>query len=227
MAGLFAYALIQRYRAPAEPIQRQQIKWVVSAAVFFILVYMAVNIFFRWVDHGIEEIIYQFSVVIVYKVASGTLAASILIAIFRYRLFDIDIIIRRTLIYATLTALLGFIYFVVIVAMRQIITPITGRNETPILIVITTLGIAALFNPLRKRVQEGIDRRFFRAKYDAEQTLLRFSASLRDEVDIDHLSIALIKEVEDTIQPERVDLWLKVPHNEQKRGIHQRIPNEK
>jgi hypothetical protein len=131
------------------------------------------------------------------------------IAILRFRLFDIDVIIRRTLQFAILTGLLALTYFGGVVIIQGILSPLTGSSNSPLVTVITTLGIAALFNPLRIRVQDFIDRRFYRKKYNAEQALAQFAATARDEVDMDKLTSALLSVVEDTMQPEKVSLWLK------------------
>ena len=133
---------------------------------------------------------------------------SLALAILRYRLFDINVIVRKTLQYTLLTGLLALVYFGSVVLLQSIFEAITGE-QSPIVIVISTLAIAALFNPLRIRVQDFIDRRFFRKRYDAEQTLAQFAAAARDEVDMEILTTALLRVVEDAMQPEYVELRLK------------------
>jgi hypothetical protein len=130
------------------------------------------------------------------------------IAVLRYRLFDIDVIIRKTLQYTVLTGLLALVYFGSVVLLQSLFESLTGQGS-PIVIVISTLAIAALFNPLRQWVQRFIDRRFFRRKYDSEQILANFSKLTRDEVDMQVLTVAMLNVVEETIQPEKVSLWLK------------------
>jgi hypothetical protein len=130
------------------------------------------------------------------------------VAVLRYRLFDIDIIVRKTLQYALLTGLLALVYFGSVILLQSLFENLTGR-ESPIVIVISTLAIAALFNPLRLQVQSFIDRRFFRRKYNAEQTLTNFSKIARDEVDMQVLTVAMLNVVEETMQPEAVTVWLK------------------
>jgi hypothetical protein len=132
------------------------------------------------------------------------------IAILRYRLYDIDVIINRTVVYGSLTVMLALIYFGGVATTQAIFRTLTSQEEQPQLaIVVSTLVIAALFNPLRRRIQEFIDRRFYRRKYDARKTLEAFSSKLRDETDLDALSADLVGVVDETMQPAHVSLWLR------------------
>jgi hypothetical protein len=131
------------------------------------------------------------------------------IAISRYRLYEIDILINRTLVYGALTATLAFVYFGDVAATEAIFRIVTGQEYQPQLaLVVSTLVIAALFNLLRRRIQSFIDRRFYRRKNDARKTVEAFSAKLRDETDLEALSEDLVEVVRETVQPAHVSLWL-------------------
>ena len=136
------------------------------------------------------------------------LPISIGLAVLRYRLYDIDIIINRTLVYGPLTAMLVALYFGGIVLLQRVFVALTGEKST-LAVVASTLAIAALFNPLRRRIQSFIDRRFYRSKYDARKTLEAFSVKLRDETDLEALSGELVGVVRETMQPAHVSLWLR------------------
>jgi hypothetical protein len=146
------------------------------------------------------------------------LPVALAIAITRYRLWDIDVIIRRTLIYTVLTALLVLAYFGSVLVLESVFRALTGQGQNSLVVVLSTLAIAALVGPLRRRVQAAIDRRFFRRKYDAARTLAGFAASARDETDLARLSERLVGVVQETIAPEHVSMWLRGSIPNQPRG---------
>jgi ADP-ribosylglycohydrolase len=143
-------------------------------------------------------------------------------AVLKYRLYDIDVVINRTLVYGSLTAMLVALYFGSVATTQTILRALTGQTEQPQLaVVISTLVIAALFNPLRRRIQSFIDRRFYRRKYDARNTLETFSARLRDETDLETLNNELASVIKETMQPAHVSLWLR-PDGPPKQGQAER-----
>ena len=188
-------AVLVRFRR-SRGVERQQLKWFLYAVALT----PAFPIFGSIPLVG--GLLLGF-VIIALPVAIG-------VAVLRYRLYEIDIIIRRTLIYGMLTVSLILVYFGSVVIFQGYFQVITGE-KSQLASVISTLVIAALFSPLRRRLQQVIDRRFYRRRYDVEQTLASFSAKLRDEVDLDGLSEHIVVVVQETMQPESVFLWLKEP----------------
>jgi hypothetical protein len=199
-----------RYRRLFSPTERQQAKWVLFGLVVNILgvpVWGYTYVFSNPAPG--EELLLTYVVGwTLAQVMTLFLAGGIVIAILRYRLWDIDLIVRRTLVYGTVTALLAAVYFGSVVMLQNVVIAVAGRSS-PAIIVVSTLIIAGLFNPLRRGVQQIIDRRFYRQKYDAALTLQAFAQTARDEVDLDQLSRALVQSVQETMRPERISLWLK------------------
>jgi hypothetical protein len=190
---------IYRYARVSTPTQRQQTKWFLFG---FGLMGVAFGVGF--ITHGQGGLADD---LIATAVAFLALPITLAIAILRYRLWDIDVIIRKTLVYSVLTALLAAIYFGGVVLVQQLTRSITASSD--LAIAVSTLVIAALFFPLRRRVQNAIDRRFYRRKYDARKVLERFAATARDEVELEKLTAELINVVNETMQPASVSLWLK------------------
>jgi hypothetical protein len=133
---------------------------------------------------------------------------ALLVALLRYRLWDIDVLIRRTLIYSVLSAILAIAYLGSVLVLESAFRALTGQGQNQLVTVVSTLAIAALFGPLRVRVQRFIDRRFYRRKYDAARTLAGFAATARDETNLEQLSTRLVGVVDETLRPASVSLWL-------------------
>jgi hypothetical protein len=218
-----ALSLILRYRRSGGE-ERQQIKWIAFAASVVGLVYLSSllsELIFApetlsgaggtvplWVEVQRNLLMFSYAGV---PVAVG-------FAILRHRLYDIDVVINRTLVYGSLTAMLVAVYFGGVATTQAIFRALTGQEQQPQLaVVVSTLVIAALFNPLRRRIQSFIDRRFYRRKYDARKTLEAFSAKLRDDMDLDALSGEVVGVVSETMQPAHVSLWLR-PDTERRRS---------
>ena len=198
-----ALSLFIRLRR-AVGVERQQLKWLAYAAGVFAVAIVLISISIaidtpRW---------YVWVASAIFAAVSPGVPISIGIAILRYRLYDIDIIINRTLVYGSLTAMLIALYFGGIVVLQRVFVLLTGQQST-LAVVASTLAIAALFVPLRRRVQGFVDRRFYRRKYDARKTLEAFSAKLRDETDLEALNSELVGVVRETMQPAHVSLWLR------------------
>jgi len=196
-----AVSLIVRMRR-AGRAQRQQIKWLAYGGA------LAVGSVFA---SGVISTIWSPDVGIALT-SIGLLGVPIFtgVAIARYRLYEIDIVINRTLVYGALSAALVAVYFGGVATLQALLRALTGQEQQPQLaIVVSTLAIAALFNPLRRRIQSFIDRRFYRSKYDARKTLESFSAKLRDETDLQALNNELVSVVRETMEPSHVSLWLR------------------
>jgi hypothetical protein len=203
LAGLGAViSLFVRFRR-TRGHERQQIKWFASAAA---LTLVWISVFGQSTLRGLPGVIVALSFLLV--IPSIPIATGI--AILRYRLYDIDLIINRTLVYGSLSASLALVYFGGVATTQAIFRALTGQEQQPQLaVVVSTLAIAALFMPLRRRIQSFIDSRFYRRKYDARKTLEAFSAKLKDETDLDALSGDLVGVVRETMQPAHVSLWLR------------------
>lgn len=194
------FALGQRFYR-SQGVERQQMKWVTYAVVLVTLAQVSLEgsgLGSPW--SGLLE-----------NLISLALPVALGIAILRYRLYAIDIIIRRTLVYSVLTGLLALVYLGSVVLFQQLMRVGVGAGETPLVTIASTLAIAALFTPLRRRVQESIDRRFYRRKYDAEQILAVFAETVRNETALERLAGELLGVVQETLQPTQVALWLRKP----------------
>jgi len=207
--GVFVSPLL-RYRR-ADVVQRQQIKafawWSMVVFTPYLIFYMGLTSTYAEISDAPPAL----------QVIGGALIGligffpPIIIAysILRYRLFDIDVVIRKTLVYTALTVLLALVYFGSVILLQQLFGALTGIEQSPLAVVVSTLAIFVLFAPLRRRVQDAIDRRFFRKKYNAQQVLAQFAVTARDETDLDALLAELVRVVDETLQPEHVSVWLK------------------
>jgi hypothetical protein len=213
-------AQVYRYRRVSNSLLRQQTKWAVFGFVGWFASLISILLALTYfpalrADDGLAGFAfdkYWFALIGLLPILF--IPAGIGISILRYRLWDIDLIIRRTLQYSVLTGLLSLLYFSAITLLQFLVTAITGRSS-PITIVLTTLLIVALSNPLRRRVQDFIDRRFYRRKYDAELALAKFADAARSQTDLAHLIAEMAQVAQETLQPESLAVWLntaqKVP----------------
>lgn len=207
------YAQLYRYRHVSNAVQRQQTKWVVFgfSAVFtgIAVVSLPVILFPVFRTPGINSFIYVMIDIPITLLSLFMLPFSLALSILKYHLWDIDIIIRRTLVYGALTITLAVVYFAGVVLLQELFQVMTGQHQSSIAIVISTLAIAALFTRFRQRIQNDIDRRFYRRKYDSEKMLKAFANTVRDEVELEKLVDRLLSVVEDTLRPEHVNLWIR------------------
>ena len=192
-------AVIVRFRR-SRGDERQQLKWFAYAVSAMVV------LFVFW--FSLELAGFRSPGALVFTIPLIGLPIAVGFAILKYRLYDIDVIVNRTLVYGTLTATLAATYFGGVVLLQGVFQALTGQ-ESQLAVVASTLLIAALFGPLRRRVQGFIDRRFYRKKYDGEKTLAAFSATLREETDLDSLSAELLSVVRQTVQPAHTSLWLR------------------
>jgi hypothetical protein len=206
-----ALSLVLRYRHSSGE-ERQQIKWIAFAASVVVVLYaiaMIASFFFpadSWTTAGSVWWLNLLTYAVLSSFALVPMAVGI--AVLKYRLYEIDLIINRALVYGSLTATLVALYFGGIVVSQRVFVALTGEQST-LAVVASTLLIAALFTPLRRRIQGFIDRSFYRRKYDAAKTLEGFAMKLRDETDLEALSDDLVGVVRETMQPAHVSLWLR------------------
>jgi hypothetical protein len=198
-----AASLFMRLRG-ASGVERQQIKWFTYTAV----VASSAALLTYTISEPIGALWLKWVGYVVMQVALIGMPISMGIAILRYRLYEIDLLINRTLVYASLTAMLVALYFGGIVGLQRFFVFLTGQKST-LAVVASTLVIAALFNPLRRRIQSFVDRRFYRRKYDARKTLEAFSTKLKNETDLESLNNDLVGVVRETMQPAHVSVWLR------------------
>jgi hypothetical protein len=204
LAGVSLFYRFRRARGP----ERQQLKWFAGSAVLFVATSVAYTVL-----PGVPEQAGQ----IVTLFAFAGIPVAVGVAILKHRLYDIDVIINRTLVYVTLTATLAATYLGGVVLLQGAFRALTGQ-KSQLAIVASTLLIAALFVPLRRRVQAFIDRRFYRRKYDAARTLQDFSTRLREKTDLDDLNADVLGVVRETVQPQHASLWMREPGREARKS---------
>lgn len=214
---------IYRYRKVASPVQRQQTRWAVIGLVTALLANQAF-----WQTSGLTPLDNTVYPPFAYLALYGSvllIPVTFFIAIQRHRLYEIDVLINRVLVYGTLTAILAGVYFAGVLGVQTVLRHLTGQSgEQPLVIVGTTLLVAALFTPLRRRIQAGIDRAFYRSRYDAARTLTEFAATMRMETDLDTLSAHVVEVVQRTMQPAHVTLWLRTPSRQIEETVGDKTP---
>jgi hypothetical protein len=198
-------SLVLRVRR-ASGIERQQMRWFVFSVVLFLVVFVATQILWAIVEEPEEGGPANSLGFAALMLSLTFIPVSMGISILRHRLYDIDTVVNKTLVYGGLTAILALAYVGLVVALQNVIP---GAGDSDLTIAGSTLAVAALFRPLRARIQGFIDRRFYRRKYDTQRTLESFSARLREDVDLDHLSADLLGVVHNTMQPAHASVWLK------------------
>ncbi len=223
-AAIFAVVQLYRYRRVSSPIERQQTKWVVFGIALPSAVFVGGSVLYLIFPALAEPgspygSPYQLALAAVNTFLPLFIPLSFGFAMLRYRLWDIDILINRTLVYGMLTVILTGVYVGLVIGLQALLRGIISQDNS-VAIVISTLAIAALFQPLRQRLQKLIDRRFYRSKYDAAKTVAAFNATLRQEVDLDQLREHLLAVVQETMQPAHVSLWLRQPERPRQPGDH-------
>ena len=204
------YALVYRYRRVSGPVERQQTKWVAVSVALMVVALLCSSLLWSAVPSLQGGPIDILGIGSVMPLAFSLILLSFTVAILRYRLWDVDVVIRRTLIYGALTAALVALYLGSVALLQRLLSPLLGRDNQ-LAVVASTLAIAALFQPLRHRIQAMIDRRFYRRKYDATRTLAAFGTRLRAETDLERLRTDLLATVEEAMQPAHTSLWLRPP----------------
>jgi hypothetical protein len=218
--GIGIFSQIYRYIRVSNREQRQQTKWIVLGVTAAVGIFIGLVVFkpLFFPSNGNYNFLGEVIANIIFHCVAFLIPLSIGFSILRYRLYDIDFLINRTLVYGILTALLAIIYFSLVFGLQYLLQGLT-RQANNIVIVASTLAIAALFQPLRRRIQKLIDRRFYRQKYDAVRTLAAFSATLRNEVELNQLREHLLAVVQETMQPAHVSLWIRGTEQERKPEI--------
>jgi hypothetical protein len=209
------FSQIYRYRRMTTPTQRQQVKWAVSGIVVTLVCVLGLNLLYGFAATVQPGSFVEIASNTVFPILLLPIPFSLAVAVLRYRLWDIDAIINKALVYGLLSVLLAVVFAGLVLGMQALLGGLLHLTNA-IALVVSTLAIYALFQPLRRRIQNLIDRRFYRHKYDAARTLAAFNATLRQEVDLEQLSEQLVAVVQETMQPAHVSLWLRPPGRQNK-----------
>jgi predicted component of type VI protein secretion system len=205
MFALSIISLIHAGFTQRDAVSRAQLRWAISGFALGLGLFMLTfPISFNWITNPTLVNL----LLMVSNLGFVVIGVGLAIAVLRYRLYDIDVIIRKTLVYAMLSGLLVLVYFGMVILLQTVFEYVSDQ-QSPIAIVISTLVIAALFNPLRQRVQAVIDRRLYRKKYDAQKVLAQFTQTARDETDMEVLQAELLRVVQETMQPKNQSVWIK------------------
>jgi hypothetical protein len=204
---------VYRYRIVATPQEKLQMKWALASIILYLIFGLSIPVFnFNIVDHSrtpaAHDLVEWMVFFVLLTVGINLFIFALAIAVFRYQLYNIDVIIRRTLVYSIVTAALALVFFGSVVLFQSLFLTMTGE-QSQLAIVISTLAIAALFTPIRRRAQEIIDRRFYRQKYDTARMLAAFRESLRDNLDLEDLNRDLHSVIQKTLQPSSQMIWFK------------------
>jgi hypothetical protein len=216
------YAQFYRYRHISSPTERQQTKWAIAGlALWVFLVVVESAPYLVMMNDSRDAALSWWAPVttLIWWLSLDVVPLTLTVAVLRHHLFDIDVIIRRTLVYGTLTTILGAIYVLGVVGAQTVLHALTGQQtaQSPLIIVATTLLVAALFTPLRRSVQTVIDRRFYRRRYDAARTIAAFDSTLHTEADLRQITERLVAVAEETMQPTHISLWLNEPASDAER----------
>jgi hypothetical protein len=212
-------AQVHRYARVSSPTQRQQTRWVVLGFAGWTLGFTFENVVwwsytrFATLGWGIDWRPIELLGDVVWYVTPLLVPLSLAVAVLRHRLWDIDLLIRRTLVYGVLTAGLGLAYWASVLLLQGLLRPLTAASELSV--IGSTLTVAAIFQPARAAAQRAVDRRFYRRKYDAQRTLEAFGDRLRREVDLEAMTADLLRVARETVQPAHASLWLRPPDRQQ------------
>jgi hypothetical protein len=220
-AAILVVVQVHRYRRVSSPLERQQTKWVIFGLAVLVTLGFGGEVPALIIPtlsdpNSPSGSLYQLAVGTIISCLGLLIPLSFGFAMLRYRLWDIDVLINRTLVYGTLTVILTVVYVGLVIGLQALLRGIISQDNS-VAIVLSTLAIYVLFQPLRRRIQRLIDRRFYRSKYDAAKTVAAFSTALRQEVDLDQLREQLVAVVQETMQPSHVSLWLRPSEPSRKR----------